>query len=196
MMTEQPKPRKLLDRVRDKLRVKHYSIRTEKGYGSVYLPYALERKYPSAHKEWCWQYVFPAPSLSTERMIPHIPPKGMQTVRYAGLYARNVKRKIAPTVRAALDALCLQIPLFDLEPLAQTFQHLKWRERIKASFGYDPLECPRCGRIMQLAEIWEPKRGHIWIKRWLETHRMRTAARPALKHRAERAKPCGLRSET
>ena len=64
------------------------------------------------------------------------------------------------TVRAALDALCLQIPLFD------------------------PLECPRCGRIMQLAEIWEPKRGHIWIKRWLETHRMRTAARPALKHRA------------
>jgi hypothetical protein len=75
-----------------------------------------------------------------------------------------------------------------------TFQHLKWRGRIKASFGYDPLECARCGRIMQLAEIWEPKRGHIWIKRWLETHRMRTAARPALKHRAERAKPCGLRS--
>jgi integron integrase len=38
----------------------------DKGYGSVYLPYALERKYPSAHKEWCWQYVFPAPSLSTD----------------------------------------------------------------------------------------------------------------------------------
>jgi hypothetical protein len=114
------------------------------------------------------------------RMVPHIPPKGMQTVRYAGLYARNVKRKIAPTVRAALDALRLQIPLFDLESLAQTFQHLKWRERIKASFGYDPLECPRCGCIMQLAEIWEPKRGHIWMKRWLETHRMRTAARQAL----------------
>jgi len=41
-----------------------------------------------------------------------------------------------------------------------------WRERIKASFGYDPLECPHCGCIMQLAEIWEPKRGHIWMKRW------------------------------
>jgi integron integrase len=38
----------------------------DKGYGSVYLPYALERKYPSAHKEWCWQYAFPAPSLSTD----------------------------------------------------------------------------------------------------------------------------------
>ena len=86
------------------------------------------------------------------------------------------------TVRAALDALCLQIPLFDLEPLAQTLQHLKWRERIKASFGYDPLECPRCGCILQLAEIWEPKRGHIWMKRWLETHRCRRAARLALEY--------------
>jgi hypothetical protein len=29
-MTEQPKPRKLLDHVRDTLRVKHHSIRTER----------------------------------------------------------------------------------------------------------------------------------------------------------------------
>jgi integron integrase len=36
------------------------------GYGSVYLPYALERKYPSAQKEWCWQYVFPAKSRSRD----------------------------------------------------------------------------------------------------------------------------------
>jgi len=70
----------------------------------------------------------------------------------------------------------------DLEPLGQTFQRLKWRERIKASFGYDPLECPRCGCILQLAEIWEPKRGSIWMKRGLETHRMRRAARLALEH--------------
>jgi len=30
------------------------------GYGEVYLPAALARKYPSAAREWCWQYVFPA----------------------------------------------------------------------------------------------------------------------------------------
>jgi integron integrase len=36
------------------------------GYGSVYLPYALERKYPNAHKEWIWQYVFPSKILSTD----------------------------------------------------------------------------------------------------------------------------------
>jgi integron integrase len=33
------------------------------GYGTVYLPYALERKYPNANREWIWQYVFPATTL-------------------------------------------------------------------------------------------------------------------------------------
>lgn len=36
------------------------------GYGSVYLPNALERKYSSAHKEWIWQYIFPANRLSLD----------------------------------------------------------------------------------------------------------------------------------
>ena len=30
------------------------------GLGRVSLPYALDRKYPSAGKEWGWQWVFPA----------------------------------------------------------------------------------------------------------------------------------------
>jgi integron integrase len=30
------------------------------GFGAVFLPHALARKYPSAGKEWAWQYVFPA----------------------------------------------------------------------------------------------------------------------------------------
>ncbi len=36
------------------------------GYGTVYLPYALERKYPNANHEFAWQYVFPAPVLSID----------------------------------------------------------------------------------------------------------------------------------
>lgn len=32
------------------------------GFGRVYLPYALERKYPKANREWAWQYVFPTVS--------------------------------------------------------------------------------------------------------------------------------------
>jgi integron integrase len=30
------------------------------GFGEVYLPYALERKYPDAGRSWGWQYVFPS----------------------------------------------------------------------------------------------------------------------------------------
>ena len=29
------------------------------GYGRVELPHALDRKYPNANREWCWQFVFP-----------------------------------------------------------------------------------------------------------------------------------------
>jgi integron integrase len=36
------------------------------GYGEVFLPDALERKYPSAAKEWGWQYVFPSSKLSVD----------------------------------------------------------------------------------------------------------------------------------
>ncbi len=36
------------------------------GYGEVYLPHALERKYSNAAKEWGWQYVFPAKKLSKD----------------------------------------------------------------------------------------------------------------------------------
>ncbi|MBM4256332.1 MAG: integron integrase [Deltaproteobacteria bacterium] len=37
-----------------------------RGYGEVHLPHALARKYPALAKEWGWQYVFPARSLSVD----------------------------------------------------------------------------------------------------------------------------------
>lgn len=47
----------------------------QRGYGSVYLPYALERKYPNAAREWGWQWVFPAGKLSVD-------PRSGQTRRH------------------------------------------------------------------------------------------------------------------
>ncbi len=38
----------------------------EDGYGSVYLPNALSRKYKNAEKSWIWQYVFPSVQLSVD----------------------------------------------------------------------------------------------------------------------------------
>lgn len=37
-----------------------------KGFGEVYLPDALGRKYPNAPKDWAWQYVFPSSKLSVD----------------------------------------------------------------------------------------------------------------------------------
>ncbi|MCP4715710.1 MAG: integron integrase, partial [Deltaproteobacteria bacterium] len=38
----------------------------QEGFGRVYLPYALERKYKNANRQWSWQYVFPASRLSVD----------------------------------------------------------------------------------------------------------------------------------
>jgi integron integrase len=38
----------------------------KEGFGKVMLPHALERKLPSAGREWSWQYVFPASKRSID----------------------------------------------------------------------------------------------------------------------------------
>ncbi len=62
---------RLLDRVCAAIRTRHYSRSTEEdldaGFGSFFLPYALEKKYPNAATELVWQWLFPASSISTDR---------------------------------------------------------------------------------------------------------------------------------
>jgi integron integrase len=36
------------------------------GFGEVYLPHALSRKYPRAGKSWGWQYIFPSKNISVD----------------------------------------------------------------------------------------------------------------------------------
>lgn len=55
------------------------------GLGRVYLPYALAAKYRNANTEWCWQWVFPAKGLSTDRLTGlvrrhHVHEAGIQRV--------------------------------------------------------------------------------------------------------------------
>jgi integron integrase len=38
----------------------------KEGFGRVYLPFALSRKYPNADREWGWQYIFPAAKRSID----------------------------------------------------------------------------------------------------------------------------------
>ena len=44
----------------------------EEGFGEVYLPTALERKYPKASREWGWQYVFPGSKRSKDPRSGHM----------------------------------------------------------------------------------------------------------------------------
>jgi integron integrase len=61
-------PDKLIQRLQEHLQLVKSIHRQdlEKGYGSVYLPFALERKYPNANRTWSWQYVFPSDCLSCD----------------------------------------------------------------------------------------------------------------------------------
>lgn len=63
------------------------------GFGSVYLPYALAAKYPSADKSFIWQYVFPSISISTD------PRSGVE--RRHHIYPTQIRRAI---FQATLEA--------------------------------------------------------------------------------------------
>lgn len=65
VVTLDPSLAKLLKQHLDGVRVIHNKDLHD-GYGEVYLPYALERKYPNAAKSWQWQYVFPAEHRSED----------------------------------------------------------------------------------------------------------------------------------
>ena len=66
------------------------------GFGAVYLPYALERKYQNANRQWAWQYVFPAfrraidPRSGIERrhhVSETVPQRAVkQAIRNAGIH--------------------------------------------------------------------------------------------------------------
>jgi integron integrase len=69
------------------------------GNGSVFMPFALERKYPGSDREWPWQWVFPARDVSEDprsdaRRRHHLHERVLQrAVREAGR-AAGIKRQI------------------------------------------------------------------------------------------------------
>jgi hypothetical protein len=93
------------------------------------------------------------------RMVQHILPKGFQRIRYYGLQATCTLKK----VRAQLVEL-LQVAEQQVLPLEETVpvSRPRYRERMQAAFGRDPLTCPRCGRVMWLWQVWHPRYGLIY----------------------------------
>jgi len=76
-----------------------------KGFGEVYLPESLSRKYPNASREFRWQYVFPSKNLSTDprskvKRRHHVLESGLQkAVKIAVDRAMITKRVSCHTFR-------------------------------------------------------------------------------------------------
>jgi len=91
-------------------------------YGEVYLPYALEKKYPNAARELAWQYLFPAPKRSLDpRTLPspsggegkerrhHLDPSGLQrSVKESVKKVGILKRATCHTFRHSFATHLLQ----------------------------------------------------------------------------------------
>jgi integrase len=63
------------------------------GFGGVELPHALDKKYPRAHLEWGWQYVFPATRTSLD-------PRTQKRRRHH-ILEDSVQRNVRNAARAA-----------------------------------------------------------------------------------------------
>ena len=103
------------------------------GHGTVYLPYALERKYPDVNKEWIWQYVFPATQRSqnprSDVIRRHYLPDN--TVQKAVKKAGIAKRVTAHTFRHSFATHLLE-DHYDI----RTVQELLGHKHVKTTMVY------------------------------------------------------------
>ncbi|MGB8702323.1 MAG: integron integrase, partial [Thermosynechococcaceae cyanobacterium] len=107
------------------------------GYGAVYLPYALARKYPQANRDWIWQYIFPAKHRTTdprsnETRRHHLTDSFLQrSVKQAAHQAKIYKKVGCHTLRHSFATHLLQNG-YDI----RTVQELLGHKDVKTTMIY------------------------------------------------------------
>lgn len=99
-----PMPKSLFDDLNTqvlKVEVMHQDD-LKNGYGSVYLPDALARKYPTAAKKLGWQYLFPSRQIcqSEDGVLRrhHLFPNGFQTALRLAAQRAKIKKRVHPHI--------------------------------------------------------------------------------------------------
>jgi integron integrase len=132
-------PESLIESLRLQLRQveAQHQVDLRDGFGTVYLPYALERKYPSANREFAWQYAFPAADLSLDpdsgvKQRHHINESSLQKAVRAAAKISRINKHVSPhTFRHSFATHLLQNS-YDI----RTVQELLGHKDVKTTMIY------------------------------------------------------------